>query len=97
MLRASMPAEVDRSGRDSRRFIVQSVYGFVINQGSGTSSGGAAKPRHSFTVLDSAWCYRIVGEFNTGQGTYGSEIAQERKALELCERLNAWEKVTRAS
>jgi hypothetical protein len=78
----------------SERFIVAEVTGYTIRPDSTAPYGNSkrALPR-SFTVLDSGYCYRIVGEFNTDSdsalGTKGNEV----KAHALCDRLNRWDSV----
>jgi len=77
----------------SDRFRVTSACGFTINPRSGPATGGAGarQPKRSFAVLDSAFCYRIVAEFNTGSNSAGGERSNEIKAHALCDELNLWD------
>ena len=87
-----------RRRKPRTRFVVASVTGYTINPGSTAAAGGGRhKPTRSFSVLDSAYCYRIVGEFNTGSNSYGGERANEKRAKELCTRLNAWDREVKAA
>ena len=75
----------------STRFKVSSVTGYQINPGLAGGGGGSGRPpKRSFTVLDSAVCYRIMGEFISSPGSLG-EIHNEKLARMLCDRLNAWD------
>jgi hypothetical protein len=86
-----------RRGRKPRkRFVVRTVTGYTINPASSSAAGGGRhRPTSSFSVLDSAYCYRIIREFNTGSDSWGGEKANARRARELCNRLNAWDRETK--
>lgn len=55
------------------RFRVVTVTGWVIGP---DSKGHSGPPGEAFAVLDSAVCYRIVGEFRAGGGL----TAEKRRA-----------------
>ena len=76
----------------SDRFVVVSVNGFKINPLTPTAKTNSSRPpKRSFAVLDSAFCYRIMGEFNTGSGGL-TEALNERRAQAFCDELNAWDR-----
>jgi len=74
----------------SERFVIATVSGYTINPGHETRGNTRSQPTCSFSILDTAFCYRIVAEFNTGGNTYMGEKGSERKAHALCAELNAW-------
>jgi hypothetical protein len=74
----------------SERYRVSSVLGYTIHPNLHGAGGGSHRtPSRSYSVLDSAVCYRIVAEFITRSGV--SEGTNERRARRLCERLNELE------
>lgn len=74
----------------SDRFRIAEVSGFTINPRSAAADGNTRRqPVRSFAVLDSAFCFQIVGEFNTTQSS-GGERKNERAARTLCDELNLW-------
>ena len=76
----------------SDRFVVVSVTGYKIDPAAPTQkTNSSSPPKRSFSVLDSAFCYRIMGEFNTGTGSL-TEKLNERRAQALCDELNAWDR-----
>lgn len=81
-----MEAEADVSDR----FIVVSVLGYGVNPRASRSSGGGQPPTRSFSVLDTGWNYKLMGEFNTTNGAGRHEARQRERAQEFCDELNAW-------
>lgn len=67
------------------RFVVSSVTGFPIRQGSGSWSS-RRNPQTVYAVLDRAFCCRVVREFHL-KGSRTSEVSK-RLAVEMAARLN---------
>jgi len=74
----------------SGRFIVQPVEGYTINVERGAPGNTRRAPTCSFSILDTAFNYAVVAEFNTGSESYGGEATNRRKAHAYCAELNAW-------
>jgi hypothetical protein len=76
--------------RPSRRFVMTSVSGYTIDPRSGKyARPRETTPTRSFAVLDTAYCYRIVAEFRSGDSKE-KERKNELLARNLRDRLNRW-------
>ena len=81
--------------RPTRRYVMTSVSGFMIHPGaSGKPHGDQRQPIRSFAVLDTAYCYRIVEEFLSGNSR-SREAENEKLARNLRDRLNRLDEASR--
>jgi len=75
----------------SDRFRVTSVLGLKISPRSDMRASGMREAVRSWAVLDSAFCYRIVEEWNHGSDSPYGDLRGEKEAHALCDLLNAWD------
>jgi hypothetical protein len=75
----------------SERFKVSSVLGLKISPRSDMRASGMREPVRSWVVLDSAFGYRIVEQWNANSDSLAGDLAGEEAAIDLCAKLNTWD------
>ncbi len=69
------------------RFIVVAVSGYTVNPSAGRSGSSSRKAPVSYSVLDTAYAYREVGQFHI-VSSRDNTPTQRRAANRLCDELN---------
>ena len=72
---------------DDDRFIVVSVSGYTVNPAAGRSGSSSRKAPVSYSVLDTAYAYREIGQFHIVDSRDNTPT-QRRAANRLCDELN---------
>lgn len=72
------------------RFVVTTVTGWAITE-SHQRGGGNLKPPTIAYVLDSAYCFRVVGKFTSHGGNAWRKQSALAKAERKAAELNAWD------
>ncbi len=69
------------------RFIVVAVSGYTVNPSAGRSGSSSRQAPVSYSVLDTAYAYREIGQFHIIDSRTSTAV-QRRAAHKLCDELN---------